>query len=76
MTATEYARGGRSIQIVTATVTIVIQLVVAAYVYGQLSALVAIHSKEIEDLRRDKLDADIYYREHPNAPLTGGGAKP
>lgn len=57
--------------ILTAALTLLIQLVLASYVYGQLSALVTIHSKEIDNLQREKLDAAIYYREHPTAPKNG-----
>ena len=53
--------------IITALLTILIQVAAASYVYGQLSAVVAAHSKELDEMKRDKLDAAIYFREHPSS---------
>ena len=51
--------------IITAGVTILVQLLMAAYVYGQMSTMVTLHTDEIRELQRTKLDASIYFRENP-----------
>lgn len=58
-----------------AGITTIIQLVSAAYVYGQLSERVAAHTDAIGQMRsavEKKLDASVYYREHPRVePFQG-----
>ena len=54
--------------ILTAVLTLLIQLVAAAYVYGQLSATVAGHTEDLKGIHAilsTKLDASTYFREHP-----------
>lgn len=61
--------------VLTAALTLLIQLVFAAYVYGQLSATVGRQGQDIAEIRQDlrgKLDLGTYVREHPRA---GDGAK-
>ena len=58
-----------------AGITTIIQLVSAAYVYGQLSERVAAHTDAIGQLRetvKQKLDSSTYYREHPRVEAFQG----
>lgn len=51
--------------VITAVITVLIQLLAAAYVYGQMSTMVSIHTEEIRMLQQTKLDSAIYFRENP-----------
>ena len=61
--------------VITAALTILVQLLMAAFVYGQISTMVSIHTDEIKALQHEKLDSAIYFREHPYSLETARGAE-
>ena len=59
----------------TLLLTILIQLIGAAFVYGQLSTTVSTNTDDIKTLKATKLDKDIYYYHRDRELNPDGGAR-